>query len=71
MLTACFPSRSERSLFNWKNKRGGEGSAYGTAAEIAGLRTRPPAAGYTLERATFRAKSLPSIDRKSPVVPER
>ena len=52
-------AHSERSLFNWKNKRGGEGSGYGTAAEIAGLRTRPPAAVYTLERATFRAKSLP------------
>ena len=35
MLTAAFPSRSGRSLFNWKNKRGGEESVYGTAAEIA------------------------------------
>ena len=43
MLTGGFPSRSESSLFNWKNKRSGEESAYGTAAEIAGLpaRTRP------------------------------
>ena len=71
MLTGGFPSRSGPSLFNWKIKRGGEGSAYGTAAEIAGLRTRPPATGYALERATFRAKSLPSIDRQSPVVPQR
>ena len=31
-----FPfSKRERSLFNWKNKRGGEGSVYGIAAEIA------------------------------------
>ena len=29
-----------------KNRRGGEELGYGTAAEIAGLRTRPPAAGY-------------------------
>ena len=36
MLTGGFPSRSESSLFNWKNKRSGEESAYGTAAEIAG-----------------------------------
>ena len=35
MLTGAFPSRSGRSLFNWKNKRGNEESAYGTAAEIA------------------------------------
>ena len=38
MLTGGFPSRSGPSSFNWKIKRGGEGSAYGTAAEIAGLR---------------------------------
>ena len=36
-----------------------------------GLRTRPPAAGCTSGRATFRIKSPRSIDRKSPVVPER
>ena len=35
MLTGAFPSRSGRSLSNWKNKRGDGGSAYGTAAEIA------------------------------------
>ena len=35
------------------------------------LRTRPPAAGCTSGRATFRIKSPRSIDRKSPVVPER
>ena len=71
MLIAAFLSRSGPSSFNWKNKRGGEESAYGIAAEIAGLRTRPPATVYTLGRATFRAKSLSSIDRRSPVVPER
>ena len=37
MLTGAFPSPSGRSLFDWKNKRGNEESAYGTAAEIAGL----------------------------------
>ena len=37
MLTGAFHSPSGRSLYDSKNKRGGEGSAYGTAA-----RTRPP-----------------------------
>ena len=32
------PSRSGRSLFNWKNKLGDGGSAYGTATEIARFR---------------------------------
>ena len=72
MLTVCFPSRSERSLFNWKNKRGGEESAYGTAAEIAVSRTHlPPAAICAIGRLTFRTKSPRSIDRKSPVPPQR
>ena len=71
MLTGGFPSRSGPSLFNWKIKRGGEESAYGIAAEIAGLRTRPPAAGYTLGRATCRAKSPRFIDRQSPATPQR
>ncbi len=35
MFIGAFPSRSGRSLFDWKNKRGSEESAYGTAAEIA------------------------------------
>ena len=37
MLTGAFPSRSDRSLFGWKNKRSGEESAYGTPVEIAGV----------------------------------
>ena len=32
-----FPFSKRRSLFNWKNKLGDGGSAYGTAAEIAGF----------------------------------
>ena len=70
MLTGGFPSRSGPSSFNWKNKRGDEESAYGIAAEIAGLQTRPPATGYALGRAAFRAKSPRFIDRQSPVVPD-
>ena len=70
-VAAQAPSRSEPSLFNWKNKRGGEGSAYGIAAEIAGFRTRPPAAGCPSGRLAFRTKSPRSIDRKSPVTPQR
>ena len=35
MLTGASPSPSGRSLFNWKNKRDSEESAYGTAARIA------------------------------------
>ena len=35
MLTGAFPSRSGRTLFNWKNRPGDGGSAHGTAAEIA------------------------------------
>ena len=68
--TGASPSRSERSLFNWKNKRGGEASAYGTAARIAGLPTRPTTAGYTSGRATCRTNAPRSIDPQSPAVPD-
>ena len=53
MLTGAFPARSGRSLFNSKNKRGGEGSAYGTAAEIAVSQTRPPVTPCTIGRLSF------------------
>ena len=36
-----------------------------------GCGTRPTAAGYTLGRATFRAKSPRFIDRQSPATPQR
>ena len=67
MLTGAFPSRSERSLFNWKNKRGGEESAYGTAARIAGLpaRTRPttarPSLTSTSGQTTFRNRQIVAL----------
>ena len=66
MLTGCFPSRSERSLLNWKNKRGGEEKACGAAAEISVSETRPPAATCAIGRLTFHAKPLRSIDRALP-----
>ena len=35
MPTGAFPSRSGQSSYDWKNKRGSEESAYGTAANLA------------------------------------
>ena len=61
-----FPSRSGPSSFNWKNKRDDEESTYGTAAEIAGLRTRPSTATSACGPLTFRTKPLRSIDRELP-----
>ena len=66
MLTAAFPSPSDRSLSALKNKRSGEESAYGTPAEIAGLRTRPSTATCACGPLTFRTKPLRSIDRELP-----
>ena len=48
-----FPFSKRTSLFNWKNKRSGEESAYGTAAEIAGLRTRPSSGNLRVWPAHF------------------
>ena len=85
MLTGAFPSRSGRSLFNSKNKLGGDESAYGTAARMAGLpaRTRPTTtarrsmltsgprqSASTSGQTTFRThQSLRSIDPESPGEP--
>ena len=59
MLTGAFPSRSGRSLFNWKNKRGGEESAYGTAAEIAVSLDHPRRAASAAIRAGPLSHPLP------------
>ena len=66
MLTDALPSQSERSLSALKNKRSGEESAYGTPAEIAGLRTPPSTAACACGPLTFRTKPLRSIDRELP-----
>ena len=60
MLTGAFPSRSGRSLFNSKNKLGGDESAYGTAARMAGLpaRTRPTTKGIRQIGAILHAKAV-------------
>ena len=84
MLTGAFPSRSGRSLYDWKNKLGGEESAYGTAARIAALpaRTRPTTTARRSltsgPRQSARASGRPlfapiksprSIDPESPAEP--
>ena len=50
-------------LFSWKNRRGGEESAYGTAAEIAVSQTQPLTCACAIGRLTFRTEVLRSIDR--------
>ena len=70
MLTGAFPSPSGRSLYDWKNKRGSEESAYGTAARIAALpaRTRPTTTASTSGRSRppFAPNHHASIDRALP-----
>ena len=62
-----FPFSKAKGVYSAsKNKRGGEESAYGTAAEIAGLRTRPSTATCASGPLTFRTKPLRSIDRELP-----
>ena len=63
----AFPSRSGRSLFNWKKKPGDGGSAYGTAAEIAVSLDHPRrAANAAIRAGHFRTVTPCFIDRTLP-----
>ena len=68
MLTGASPSRSARSLFDWKNKRGGEESAYGTAADIAVSLDHPrrAAKAQRFGQSHFPTVTPCSIDRALP-----